>query len=228
MTYTLIFLAILMAAVVWWLVKQSINVKPWVADSAADAVRTDGVHGLGSYVPLPNIKLGLGVFLAVVTSLFALFVSAYTIRMEYADWRPLLEPNLLWVNTGILVLGSVFLQWAWNAAKRQDRAAIKRGIIGGGICTVAFIIGQLAAWNQLSAAGHFIQSNPANGFFYLITATHALHILGGLFALGKTISRLWQPSSESPEILLGVELCAVYWHYLLAIWLILFALMLNT
>jgi len=227
MSYTLIFLAVLLATVVWWLLKQTFNLRPWAADGRTQAVRSEGVRSpVTSYV-LPSSKVALGVFLAVVTSLFALFISAYSIRMEYADWRPMPEPTILWVNTGILVLSSIFLQYAWNAAKRENVEAIRFGVAAGGIMALAFIVGQLMAWNQLSTSGYLISGNPANAFFYLLTAVHALHIGGGLFALGKTIKRVWR-TDDMPAIGLGTELCAVYWHYLLAIWVILFGFMLNT
>ncbi len=227
MTYTLIFLALLMGVIVWWLIKQTVNVTPWVADTATDSVRDEGVRSPFTTKPLSNMKLGLGVFLAVVTSLFALFISAYSIRMEYPDWRPLTEPALLWINTGILVLSSIFLQRAWNAAKRNDMQAVWRGVALGGACAVAFIIGQLAAWDQLTSSGYLVTDNPANGFFYVLTGAHALHLIGGLVALSKTVSRLWR-HQDMESIQPGVELCAVYWHYLLVVWLILFGLMLAT
>ena len=124
MTATLVFLAILMGVVVWWLVRQTINTKPWVASAP-----TGAQPGVGF---LPPVKVGLGVLLAVITSLFALFVSAYAIRMEYGDWRPLPEPRMLWVNTGILFLGSVGLQMAWRASAREDWAGVRRGLLMGG------------------------------------------------------------------------------------------------
>jgi len=227
MSFTLVFLAILMSAVVWWLVKQTVNLTPWTASASTDSVRSDGVRYGTDTTPLPSIKVALGVFLAVVTSLFALFISAYAIRMEYGDWRPLPEPALLWVNSGILVMSSVFLQMAWSAAKRENLATVRFGVAGGGALAVAFIIGQLMAWNQLSSSGYLISTNPANAFFYVLTALHALHLAGGLIALGKTVKRVWR-SDDMGKIRLGVELCAVYWHYLLAIWVILFGFMLST
>lgn len=227
MSITLIFLALLMGVVAWWLIKQTINIQPWAADADTDAVRDVGVTSLGSVSPLPNIKLGLGVFLAVATSLFALFISAYAIRMEYPDWRPIDEPTLLWVNTGILVLSSVFLQWAWNAAKRDAIRTVWRCVLLGAFFALAFIVGQMLAWDKLMSQGFLITGNPANGFFYVLTAVHALHLIGGLLALRKSIARVWR-HDDARSIELGVELCAVYWHYLLAVWVILFSLLLST
>jgi cytochrome c oxidase subunit 3 len=227
MTYTVVLMVLLMSVVAWWLVKQTLNQTPWAADGDPDSVRTDGVRSRSTTAALPSTKLALGVFLAVATALFALFISAYSIRMEYGDWRPMPEPTILWVNSGILVLSSIFLQYAWNAAKRENLDAVRFGVAGGGVLTLGFIVGQLMAWNQLSASGYFIFGNPANAFFYLLTAVHGLHLIGGLVALGKTVRRVWR-ADDMPAIKLGAELCAVYWHYLLAIWVILFGFMLST
>ena len=228
MTYTVVFMVLLMGVVAWWLIRQTINQQPWAAaDGDPDSVRTEGVRSQTGKVAVPPTKLALGVFLAVATSLFALFISAYSIRMDYGDWRPMPEPMILWVNTGILILSSIFLQYAWNAAKRENLDAVRVGVAGGGVLALGFIIGQLMAWNQLSSSGYLIFGNPANAFFYVLTAIHGLHLLGGLVALGRTVRRVWR-ADDMPAIRLGAELCAVYWHYLLAIWVILFGFMLST
>ena len=218
MTATLVFLALLMGAVVWWLVRQTINVKPWVASAPSGAQR-----GVGFLAPP---KVALGVLLAVITSLFALFVSAYSIRMELSDWRPLPEPDLLWVNTVILFVGSLGLQWAWRGATRQQWPAIRAGLLIGGGCALAFMVGQLIAWQGLVASGYLVASNPANSFFYVLTGLHVLHLLGGLVALFRTAGHAWAGALAKAR--LGVELCAVYWHFLFVVWLILFGLMLST
>ena len=220
MTITLIFLAFLMGAVIWWLFRQTVDVQPWVAHaSAAD------VHA--SVLQRPTAKMALGVFLAVATSLFALFISAYAMRMHYGDWKPVPEPSLLWWNTGVLVATSVVMQAAVRAARRADLAALRNRLLIGGALTCAFLIGQFLAWQQLDAAGYYLASNPANGFFYLLTAVHAVHVLGGLVAWGRTAARL-RSDEEPARLRLGVELCATYWHFLLIVWFVLFGLLLLT
>jgi len=228
MTYTVVFMVMLMGTVAWWLVKQTLNQEPWsAADGDVDSVRSEGVRSSTTSAPLPPKKLALGVFLAVATTLFALFISAYSIRMEYGDWRPMPEPTILWVNSGILILSSLFLQYAWTSAKRENMDAVRVGVAGGGVLAVAFIIGQLMAWSQLSDSGYLVSGNPANAFFYMLTGVHGLHLLGGLIALSKSVRRVWG-TSDMATLQLGTELCAVYWHYLLAIWVILFGFMLST
>jgi cytochrome c oxidase subunit 3 len=88
-------------------------------------------------------------------------------------------------------------------------------------------LGQLVAWQQLNATGYFMAGNPANSFFYLLTALHGLHLLGGMWVWGRTTMRLFA-GADARSVRLSVELCAVYWHYLLFVWVGLFALLLST
>jgi cytochrome c oxidase subunit 3 len=85
--------------------------------------------------------------------------------------------------------------------------------------------GQLLAWEQLGKVGYFLTSNPASSFFYLITAIHGLHVLGGVVALARNIVRAWH-GRDSARLRLGLELCSLYWDFLLLMWLVLFALLL--
>jgi cytochrome c oxidase subunit 3 len=175
-------------------------------------------------VTLPAAKLGLGVFLAVVGALFTLVISAYSMRQNLADWRALPVPKLLWFNTGVLVLSSIALQSAYLAARRDDLEGVIIGLLAGGVSAVVFLVGQLLAWRQLIVAGYFVASNPANSFFYLITAVHGLHLMGGLVALGRATSKVWR-GTRVAEVQLSVELCAIYWHFLLLVWLVVLGLL---
>src|SRR3970040_577657 len=209
-----------MAVIVWWLLKQTINVQPWAAQGSIEDVH-------GGVLSRPTAKLGLWVFLALLTSLFALLISAYAMRMNLGDWSPMPKPGLLWLNTGVLILTSVAMQWTRVAANRGQIDGVRIGLIDGGVLTFAFLAGQLVVWQQLNASGYFVAANPANAFFYLLTALHGLHLLGGLVAWGKTTAKVWRGVGVG-KVRLSVELCAVYWHYLLLVWLVLFALLLST
>lgn len=221
MTITLVFLGIIMATVIGWLLRQTLNVQPW---NAHDPVENQPGRGVLDVDPA---KVGLLAFIAVVTSLFALFLSAYMMRMQLGDWRPLDEPNLLWLNTGVLVLASFAFQFTRGAANKGQRLPTKVGLIVGGVCTSLFLLGQLLAWQQLSANGYVIDGNPATSFFYLLTALHGLHLLGGMWVWGRTTVRLFS-GADAKSVRLSVELCTVYWHYLLLVWIGLFGLLLST
>src|SRR3954465_1655555 len=218
MSTLLLFMAGIAAIAGWWLSQQRLAAKPWLEEGVMVDLREESTSSL------PAAKLGLGVFLAVVGSLFALFISAYSMRMNMVDWRTLPVPALLWFNTGVLVLSSVALQWAYMAARRDDIDGISIGLCAGGASAITFLVGQLLAWRQLSGAGYFLASNPANSFFYLITAVHGLHLMGGLVALGRTTAQVWHGAPVT-EVRLSVELCTIYWHFLLLVWLVLLGLL---
>jgi cytochrome c oxidase subunit 3 len=215
----ILFLGVIAVIVGWWLSQQRLTAKPWLEEGPMD-----DFPGTGA-ITLPAAKIGLGVFLAVAGCLFTLVISAYSMRMNMADWRALPVPKLLWFNTGVLVLSSVALQWAYMAVRRNDLEGVIVGLLAGGVSAVVFLVGQILAWQQLRVAGYFVASNPANSFFYLITAVHGLHLTGGLVALGRTIARVWRGAKMTQvtitQVRLSVELCAIYWHFLLLVWLVL-------
>src|SRR5512144_339334 len=139
MTYTLVFLALLMGTLVWWLVRQSVNVQPWVAHAGAEDVH-------GGALARPAAKTALWVFLGVATSLFALFISAYAMRISFLDWSPLPQPRLLMLNTAVLVLASGAMQWSVIAARRRNARTARSALLLGGMLGFAFVAGQLAVW----------------------------------------------------------------------------------
>jgi cytochrome c oxidase subunit III len=221
MAFTAAFLAVVAAIVIWWLSHQRLASKPWLEEGVIGDLPAAGAPRAST------AKIGLGVFLAVAGSLFALFSSAYMMRMHMgADWRPLPVPPLLWLNTGVLIASSVALHRAQVAARGNNMNGVREAVLAGGLLALAFLAGQLLAWRQLDAAGYFLASNPANSFFYLLTAVHGLHVLGGLVALARAAGRVWS-GEDADRVRLSVELCAIYWHFLLFVWLVLFALLLH-
>ncbi len=184
-----------------------------------------------SYRP-PAARVGVIVYFGVITVLFGLVSAAYVMRMgmpgmghgAMGDWHPMPEPPLLWINSFVLVLSSL----AWEAARagaRQHRFLLmNRATIGAGLLGILFLAGQLLLWREFAQAGYFAASNPANAFFYLITALHGLHIAGGLFFWARALVR----QRAGADIRLPVELCAAYWHFLLLVWALMLALLIST
>ena len=220
MTIGLVFLTLLMAVIVGWLLRQTIAVQPWVAQATLQETPAE-------VAARPVAKTALWVFLGVASSLFVLFVSAYAMRLGFADWTPLPRPRLLMLNTALLVGASLAMQWTVLAARRADLARVRRGLAWGGLLTLAFLAGQLFVWQQLNAAGYFLSTSAATAFFYLFTAVHGLHVIGGLVAWARASVRLWR-GSDRAGIRLAVELCTTYWHYLLAVWVVLYALLVSS
>jgi cytochrome c oxidase subunit 3 len=172
-------------------------------------------------------KTALMFFMGVVFAVFGLFITAYFIRMALDDWRPMPEASLLWFNTFVLFLASVVLQLTYNSLRNGRLDMVKPGLLVGALLSAGFIYGQLVVWQQMSGAGFLIYSNPANSFFYVLTGLHGLHLLGGLWVWGKATVRVW--TGTNPEqVRLAVELCSLYWHFLLLVWLVVFALLSYT
>lgn len=219
MTIGLVFLTAMMAVIVWWLFRQTINVQPWQARAVAVDVRGAAPHR-------PAAKTALWVFLGVATSLFVLFVSAYAMRLGLTDWAPLPRPRLLMLNTALLVSASLAMEWTVHAVRRGDDGNVRRGLGASGLLTFGFIAGQLVVWKQFNDAGYFVSTSAATAFFYLLTAVHGLHVLGGLVAWVRASARAWR-GADPASMRLGVELCATYWHYLLAVWVVLYALLVS-
>jgi cytochrome c oxidase subunit 3 len=218
MTIGLVFLTAMMAVIVWWLFRQTINVQPWQAQAMTLPAPEPSAR--------PAARMALWVFLGVATSLFVLFVSAYAMRLGLADWSPLPRPRLLVLNTALLVSASLAMQWTVHAARRAAGDDVRRGLVASGVLTVGFLVGQLIVWKQMNDAGFFLSSNAAAAFFYLFTAVHGLHVLGGLVAWARGVLRAWR-AEDPAAIRLGVELCATYWHYLLLVWVALYALLVS-
>ncbi len=217
MELILLFSAVLMAGFLWWLIRPTFNTEPWVAGGPVDELR----EGIAAW---PPEKIAVWVFLAVVSVLFMLLIVAYAIRMPYEDWRPVPQLRLLWTNTFVLILASAALQWARYSARHGRMDAMRFGLLSGGAFTFVFLVGQILAWRQLSATDYFSVANPAVAFFYVITGLHGMHLLGGLVAWGKTAARVWG-GSDLAQVRQNVELCTTYWHFLLAVWLVLFGLL---
>jgi cytochrome c oxidase subunit 3 len=220
MTIGLVSLSLLMAVIVGWLFRQTIHVQPWQAQALVPGAS-------GSAAPPPAARTALWVFLAVATSLFALFASAYAMRLgALADWSPLPRPRLLVLNTALLVGASLAMEWTVHAARRADLGHVRQRLGASGLLTFGFIAGQLVVWRQLHGAGFFLTSSAAAAFFYLLTAAHGLHVLGGLVAWARAVVRA-RRGADLAAIRLVVELCATYWHYLLAVWVVLYALLVS-
>lgn len=196
----------------------AITAKPWEnSGKPQHAIRPARAAG----------RTGLAVFMVVVTVLFFLLATAFYGRMPLEDWQPLAEPRTLWFNSVVLIVSSGALHWAWKASTQNRRSAVRVGIIVGCITALAFLAGQLVGWKQLVDAGYFAATNPANAFFYMITGLHGLHLAGGIAALALLIGPYRDMENKAKQLRLRLELCTTYWHFLLLVWFLIFAMMIS-
>jgi cytochrome c oxidase subunit 3 len=104
---------------------------------------------------------------------------------------------------------------------------LRAGLIAGGVLALVFLAGQLTVWRQLEEAGCGITATTMSAFFYLITALHGLHLAGGLAVWARTTGKVLG-GSEAAEVVQSVDLCTLYWHFLLLVWVVMFGLLLLT
>jgi len=184
-------------------------------------------------------RIGMAVALAPVAMVFVAFTSAYIVRQGLGeDWRAMELPQILWINTLILVASSFTLELARRGLTRQAALAQVPSVPGVApveassapwlpitlVLGLGFLAGQWMAWGQLARQGIFISSNPSNSFFYLLTGAHALHLAGGLLALAyaaatAALAHAWERRR------MVVDVTSWYWHFMAVLWIYIFALL---
>ncbi len=164
----------------------------------------------------------LWLFMGVAAMLFALFIVAYVMRMNANDASAIAMPWQLWLSTAWLVAGSLLLQRAAALGHAGiPMAQLRWPLLAAGACALAFVVVQWWAWQALLGRQVALQGNPAGSFFYMLTAMHALHVVGGLVGWLMTLGAL-RGATTVGDASWRIALCARYWHFLLAAWLVLF------
>jgi cytochrome c oxidase subunit 3 len=166
------------------------------------------------------ITLALG---AIMMFFMALTSSFIVRRGTGTDWQAFALPRILWANTLVLLLSSVTLEMARKQLARGAAAAFRNFWMLSTALGLLFVGGQLIAWRQLQAAGVFLNTNPSSSFFYMFTAAHAVHLLGGIAALLFVAFRSWQNSRTTQTV--ATEVAAIYWHFMDGLWVFLLLLL---
>src|SRR5579863_7850255 len=167
---------------------------------------------------------GLFVLLAASTMVFAALTSAFVVRRGLSDdWASIHKPPILWANTLILLASSIVLDRSRAALKRHDRSKFNLWWTAGTVLGILFLVGQAVAWRQLKDAGVYIATNPSSSFFYVLTASHAFHLLGGVAALVYVDIQAWR-LRLGPAKRTAIDVTAIFWHFLDGLWLYLMLL----
>jgi cytochrome c oxidase subunit 3 len=176
-------------------------------------------------VPARTYRIGMWMGLVAIVMLFAAFTSAMIVRRGASnDWTSIALPRLLYFNTLILLASSVALEISRRALAAGNAGLFKLWLYATTILGAAFLGGQLLAWRQLASRGVYLSTNPSSSFFYLLTAAHGLHLLGGVIALCYL---LW----KAPRLAAGlkkpvaVDVTAIYWHFMDGLWIYLLLLL---
>ena len=169
---------------------------------------------------------GLFVLLAASTMAFAAFTSAFVVRRglsDMDDWVSVHYPPILFLNTAILLASSFVLDLSRRALKAGDRSKFNFCWSAATALGVLFLAGQAAAWYQLKQTGVFIATNPASSFFYVFTAAHAFHLIGGVAALVYVDVQALR-LRLGPAKRTAIDVTAIFWHFLDGLWLYLMVL----
>jgi cytochrome c oxidase subunit 3 len=168
----------------------------------------------GRHLPSDTYRLGILFALAGIAMLFIAMTSAYVVRHGLdPDWRAIRMPSILLINTAVLLASSVTME------KARHSPGLNRWLAATLLLGLAFLGGQLIAWQQLSAKGIYLSTNPHSSFFYLLTGIHGLHLLGGIVAFSYLL--LTTPGRRTRAI----DAAALYWHFMDGLWVYLLVLL---
>ena len=174
-------------------------------------------------------RIGMWVGIASILMMFTALSSAYIVRAaSSSDWQPLTMPRILLLSTGLILVSSVTLETARRKLKEAADSSHKQWLLLTVALGVGFVISQILAWRQLVRQGVYVSTNPHSSFFYLLTAAHGVHLLGGLMALAYLVLRRRAPEGNALALTkaqAGADAVTLYWHFMDFLWLYLFVLL---
>ncbi|MDA0204327.1 MAG: cytochrome c oxidase subunit 3 [Acidobacteria bacterium] len=179
----------------------------------------DGFHSEQRY------KLAVWVGIAGIVMFFAAISSAMVVSSVREDWRHITLPPVLWLSSGALLLSSLTFEAAKRAVRRRGAKDVRKWMLFTALLGVGFLIGQFSGWSQMLSQGVVLRGQPSGAFFYLLTAAHGLHVLGGLGVLGYVVMRV-SIRRPWPRPKAVVEAAALYWHFIGVLWLYIVVLLL--
>lgn len=170
-------------------------------------------------------KFALWLFLVTIVMIFAALTSAYIVRQSEGNWLEYDLPTIFWYTSGIVIVSSVFLQYAYSSAKKDNIAGLRTGLGLAVLFGIAFLVGQWYSWVALVDENVFFVGNPSGSFLYVFTGLHAVHLISGvIFLIIVLISSFrYQIHSKS---MVRMEMATTYWHFLGGLWLYLFMFLL--
>jgi cytochrome c oxidase subunit III len=189
----------------------------------------DGQDGEPLRFTPSRYRIGVWVAIGSILMLFTALTSAYIVRSASGnDWQPIAMPKVLWLSTLLIVISSATMEVSRRSLKQQRDARYGRWLIVTVMLGLGFLASQIIAWRQLVRQGVYLAANPYNSFFYLFTAAHGLHLLGGILALTYLLLRTRRRRATIEGELRRVgaaDSATIYWHFMDALWVALFLLL---
>lgn len=170
-------------------------------------------------------KFALWLFMVTVVMVFAGLTSAYIVRQSEGNWLEYDLPEIFWLTSGIAVLSSVCLHWAYYSARKDNFTNLKIGMVLTVLLGIAFLVGQWYSWVAMVDREVFFVGNPAGSFLYVFTGLHAAHLISGVIFLIIVLISTFRLKVHS-QALVSIEMAATYWHFLGGLWLYLFMFLL--
>ena len=196
--------------------------KPWEKKQ----IETDNNHQ-GKTFDISLQTSAVIVIFGVSTVLFSLVLTGYLYSIPVSqDTGYLLKPNLLWLNSLILLFVAYFFNKITNDLKNNKSEKVKNNLLIVGFLSYLFLFGQIFFWFQLIGSGNYISTNNYFSSFYIFTALHGLHLLGGLFFWGKVFSKISKLKKEEfIKEQKSIDALSLYWTFLLIVWFVFFFIM---
>lgn len=197
-------------------------------DNGGPELPPPGGNGGAALPAVPQHAYVTGIVLALTAILmfFLALTSSFIVRKGLSnDWVPFNLPRILWLNTAVLLVSSFTLERARQRFEEGRTAEFRRWWGFSTALGIAFLAGQVLAWQQLAAAGVFLASNPSSSFFYLLTGAHGLHLLGGVIALTVVGLREQREEARLTQAT-AVKVVRLYWHFMGLLWVYLYLLLL--
>lgn len=173
-------------------------------------------------------KFLLWLGLVSIAMLFAGLTSGYLVRRETGNWIHFEMPVQFWYSTAVMLFSSITMNMAIAASKKGKFDFLPIAVFITFALGIVFIVCQYMAWGALVRANVYLMgtaSSASGSYLYIISGLHVVHVIGGLIALllvfTKSVKRKYTVSNYT-----GVKICAIYWHFLDALWLYLFMFML--
>ena len=155
---------------------------------------------------------------------FMALSAAFLVRKTGKDWVNFKLPSIIWVNTIVLLTSSLTIDLARRRLALNDLVGFKTMWRATTALGVAFVVGQVVAWRDLVQMGFYVGSNPSSSFFYVFTAAHAAHLIGGILALFYVLFRDFRKTARL-SLPVAAEVTSYYWHFMDGLWLFLVALL---